>query len=275
MHNPLCAVSWKENSSLMKPLRPISESSCIMISGKRHGCWVFEIIFCVGGCEGGLLCTWLARQVPSGSIIFKRRQTSPQQSAAISRTWAKTIYMDKQHYWWHAKYVLFIQGFCADLEASIKWILKLIYVMFIPINITTQQVLFFKSEDSSFQSDWAGNKPIPSKPWLFLLHIIFEDGILIWQDIHIKHCRAENLKVMFSMQNAVCKVSPSFLLNSDYVSFDNGTYLMRRPALRLPQAHKGRTEGQLHHPSFKPCPCKWDVLLTLAAPWRAIYAIAE
>lgn len=81
--------------------------------------------------------------------------------------------MDKQYYWGHEKYVLFIQGFCADLEASIEWILKLIYVMFIPINIATQQV------HSLFQSDWSGNKQIPSKPWLFLLHIILEDCILI------------------------------------------------------------------------------------------------
>lgn len=54
-----------------------------------------------------------------------------------------------------------------------------------------------------------------------------------------------------------------------------GTYLMSRPAPRLSQAHKGRAESQSHFTSFKSSPCKWDVLLTLAAPPRAIYAIAE
>lgn len=84
----------------------------------------------------------------------------------------------------------------------------------------------------------------------------------------------EKHTVMFCLSRCENTLPPS-LLKSHHVSFDTGTYLMSPPALRLPKAHNRRTEGQSSLPSFKSCPCKWDVLLTLAAPLRAIYAIAE
>lgn len=84
----------------------------------------------------------------------------------------------------------------------------------------------------------------------------------------------EKHTVMFCLSRCEKTLPPS-LLESHHVSFDTGTYLMSPPALRLPKAHNRRTEGQSYLPSFKSCPCKWDVLLTLAAPLRAIYAIAE
>lgn len=73
-------------------------------------------------------------------------------------------------------------------------------------------------------------------------------------------------------------VEHTFLLSlftSHYLLFNVGMYLMSRPVLRLSQAHQERTEGRSHLASFKSRPCKWDVLLTLSAPRRAIYAIAE
>lgn len=57
------------------------------------------------------------------------------------------------------------------------------------------------------------------------------------------------------LESGVCRLLLRLPFNSQYVPFKLGTYLMSRPALRLPLGPaKGETEGQSRPPSFKSRP---------------------
>lgn len=155
-----------------------------------------------------------------------------------------------------------------EFLGGITTCIKLIFTSFI---ITLEEVFICQSGAVCPASKWALRK-IKNISKLQKHHVA--DGPDFEKKITLKS-REPKSHVCRCICSLRDRLSLHLCFNSQYVSFKLGTYLMSRPALRLPRAHKGRTEGQLRLPSFKSCPCKWDVLLTLAAPQRAIYAIAE